>query len=602
MRGRIAPGLAAAIFLTTGLLFPSVSPASGDVGYDSIVAVVVGINHPVDSKPALANATIDAEKFANLISSRGGQVLTLYDEDATRSRVYEALEKYAPALRRQSPGARSLLIFYFAGHGETQGGAGYLVPYGATERRDWISLTTLKQLSSTLGFGHQLFLLGSCFGGTFFHGVNLPVGESRGDTARDSITAQVVLQHLSSPARIAIAAGGADEKIPDGEPGRGSQFGNALVRGLTVRDGTDLMAADIDENGCVSSLELGAYVQGKAYSTINTPKWGVLDQSVQSDVFLCSRKLTRPSSPLGAIFPVRSLYSSEEKGPELFRALTLDDPTPPPRGYVRVPPGSVGIGTDNPETDRDERPAHTVSISHPMWVKTHEVSQREWVSRMGENPSFKKCDQCPVTRVNWYEAVEYANKVSREYGRASCYTIGECMSSRDTLPRPPAGWKRHDGPSCPVEFHGVECEGFRLPTEAEWEYLARQTPILFSNPGQEHLVGRHAWYRANASEPMPVGGKEETSWGLFDLYGNVYEWCGDWYGPYRMGRQSDPTGPSKGATRVMRGGAFTSYWQWVRATDRAYEAPNVRNYAVGFRLVRSAIRRKLVPIGSTPTK
>ena len=128
---------------------------------------------------------------------------------------------------------------------------------------------------------------------------------------------------------------------------------------------------------------------------------------------------------------------------------------------------------------------------------------------------------------------------------------------------------------------------YRLPTEAEWEYAARAgTTTRWSFGDDESQLGKYAWYGGN-QYAQPVGTKLPNPWGLYDMHGNVYEWCKDWYGTYPTGAVVDPQGPSAGSYRVLRGGTFYSYAQSVRSAYRRYNVPGYRYYIIGFRLLRT---------------
>ena len=129
---------------------------------------------------------------------------------------------------------------------------------------------------------------------------------------------------------------------------------------------------------------------------------------------------------------------------------------------------------------------------------------------------------------------------------------------------------------------------YRLPTEAEWEYACRAgSEARYGFGNSETDLGEYAWYRENCGRTHPVGMKKANAWGLFDMHGNVWEWCHDWYGEYQSSRVSDPEGPATGAYRVMRGGSRGSDARLCRSAYRGYGRPGYRNLFIGFRLSRS---------------
>jgi formylglycine-generating enzyme required for sulfatase activity len=228
---------------------------------------------------------------------------------------------------------------------------------------------------------------------------------------------------------------------------------------------------------------------------------------------------------------------------------------------VRVRAGSFTMGSQNSEDGRDADEAqHQVTLTRDFWLGATEVTQAQWRAMLGSNPSrFDDCDACPVESVSWDDAVAYLNALSDREGLGRCY----------------------DG----ANFRGVGCEGYRLPTEAEWEYAARAGT---TGPRYGDLDAI-AWHFDNSGgETHPVGQKQPNAWGLHDMLGNVSEWLHDWYGSYPSGAVSDPQGPVGGANRVSRGGGWGSGAGSLRAAARGSGTPGVRDYGfLGFRLSRS---------------
>ena len=188
---------------------------------------------------------------------------------------------------------------------------------------------------------------------------------------------------------------------------------------------------------------------------------------------------------------------------------------------------------------------------------------------MGDNPSRFKGENRPVEQVSWVDCVEFCNKLSRKEGLTPAYKIdGETVI-----------WNK-------------KANGYRLPTEAEWEYAARggQKSRGYTYAGSDNLheVG---WYNRNSSdETNPVGRKKANELGIYDMSGNVWEWCWDWYGGkyYRQSPGRNPAGPSSGSDRVLRGGDQINYARDCRSADRYRHGPSYRSSGLGFRLARSA--------------
>jgi formylglycine-generating enzyme required for sulfatase activity len=233
-----------------------------------------------------------------------------------------------------------------------------------------------------------------------------------------------------------------------------------------------------------------------------------------------------------------------------------------PAGYVRIAPGTFMMGSPTGDEGRfDDENQHRVTITRAYCMKATEATQGEWQSVMGSNPSyFTNCGgNCPVERVSWEEAVGYANALSRREGLPECY----------------AG----------SSFAGLDCAGYRLPTEAEWEFAVR-AGTTGSRYGNLDSV---AWYDENSgSATHPVGQKQPNAWGLYDMLGNVWEWTGDWYVAAYPGTVTDPLGAGTGSNRVFRGGSLSSFARGARAAVRNDDAPGYRFGILGFRLSRTA--------------
>ncbi len=217
-----------------------------------------------------------------------------------------------------------------------------------------------------------------------------------------------------------------------------------------------------------------------------------------------------------------------------------------------IPAGSFMMGAVPGDMDAadDEKPQHRVEITRQFYMGAHEVTQEQYEAVMGENPSeFMGFDR-PVERVTWHEAVEFCRRLSTTEGVI-----------------------------------------YRLPTEAEWEYAARAgstTAFFWGDDVDEAVV--YAWHKYNSfGRSHPVGQMMPNAWDLYDMAGNVSEWCADWFGEdyYRDSPQSDPAGPSSGEARVLRGGSWGYFARNLRSAYRLGSAPDFRSYFnLGFRIVR----------------
>ena len=197
----------------------------------------------------------------------------------------------------------------------------------------------------------------------------------------------------------------------------------------------------------------------------------------------------------------------------------------------------------------DEKPTHSVTISN-FYLCKYEVTQALWQAVMGENPSNLKGDNLPVEQVSWDDCQTFITRLNNLTGK-----------------------------------------NFRLPTEAEWEYAARggNRSRGYKYSGS-NVLSDVAWYDDNSGDKThPVGSKSPNELGLYDMSGNVREWCSDWYGTYSSTAQTNPTGSSSGSLRVLRGGSWFSVARNCRSSSRHHDVPDGRFYLLGLRLALSQL-------------
>jgi len=246
---------------------------------------------------------------------------------------------------------------------------------------------------------------------------------------------------------------------------------------------------------------------------------------------------------------------------------------PVPDGWVVVPAGGFVMGSPEDEEGRDtDEVQHEVILTHGFEIQTTEVTQTQFMAVMGYNPSrFSGCPGCPVERVSWHEAAAYCNALSDAGGLPRCY---ECSGTGVPVQCAPSA-------AYPVPY---DCPGYRLPTEAEFE-LAARAGTTGPSYGDLDAVAWHAGIAGGRTHE--VGGLEPNAFGLYDVLGNVWEWCNDWYGAYPAGPVTDPTGPTTGALRVYRGGSWYLFSEYSRAASRNALAPVVRYGNIGLRPART---------------
>ena len=221
---------------------------------------------------------------------------------------------------------------------------------------------------------------------------------------------------------------------------------------------------------------------------------------------------------------------------------------------VKLPGGTFSMG--DADGAEDAKVVRQVTLS-PFYMDIYEVTQKEFNRHMDINPSKFDDQQGPVERVRWMEAAEYCNARSRAENLTPCYNeeTWEC---------------------------NFEADGYRLPTEAEWEFACRagSTDAL---PFAAEELSRHAWIRSNSkSKTHAVGEKKPNAWGLYDMFGNVAEWCNDYYAPYDPAQTDNPTGPATGEKRVLRGSDWSSRPGRISSAARTADDPANADICQGY--------------------
>jgi len=224
---------------------------------------------------------------------------------------------------------------------------------------------------------------------------------------------------------------------------------------------------------------------------------------------------------------------------------------------VRIPAGDF------------EREGVKVTLTRAFLLFKYQVTQALWENVMGANPSWFKGSNRPVEKVSWFDVVDFCNKLSELEGLEPAYTI--------------------DGENVTCNWNA---NGYRLPTEAEWEYAARANQS-FVYAGSDNL-DEVAWYRDNSDtgngrRTHPVGQKKPNGFGLYDMSGNVFEWVWDWDGDYSSQSGTDLVGPDSGQLRALRGGGWGHYSVHARVSSRARNAPGRDGNGLGFRLCRLSL-------------
>ncbi|MDR1881666.1 MAG: formylglycine-generating enzyme family protein [Prevotella sp.] len=217
---------------------------------------------------------------------------------------------------------------------------------------------------------------------------------------------------------------------------------------------------------------------------------------------------------------------------------------------VFVEGGTYTMGSTDPESDSDEQPLHQIYLND-FYISKYEVTQAEWESVMGYNPSCFKGEDLPVECVSYDNVKKFISKLNEKTGKR-----------------------------------------YRLPTEAEWEYAARggNKSNRYKYSGDEN-IDRVSWYNDNsAGQPRLVGEKAPNELGIYDMSGNIHEWCSDWYDStyYAKSPIVNPQGQKSGKIRVFRGGSWHSDKKYCRVTNRSHTVSETKNYSLGFRIAEDA--------------
>jgi formylglycine-generating enzyme required for sulfatase activity len=444
--------------------------------------------------------------------------------------------------RRLAGAPGSYGFFFYAGHGVQSGGENYLIPVDADIRSESFLRSKALVVQGVLDEIRQaenflnVVVLDACRDNPFSWRAR---GGDRGLTVVQVQPAESIIVYATS----------AGSTASDGDDRNGlftsHLLSNLKIPGLEVKELFNRVGRDVSR---ASNNEQRPAIYTQFFDTayLGSPPAAALPASIP-----------QAASAPRSVIPVQ----------------------PPPQhsipeNFVRIQGGTFAMGSPASEFGRDhDEVRHQVTVSS-FYISQYEVTQAEYQAVMGTNPSKFRGDNLPVENVSWFDAVNYCNERSRREGLTPAYRVdGENVS-------------RNRGAA-----------GFRLPTEAEWEYAClagANTPFSTGNTittdqanynGDPYNNSPKGTYR---EKPMAVGSFAPNAWGLYDMHGNVGEWCWDWYESYSAGDQTDPVGPPfPSMYRVTRGGSWLNSAQNLRAAYRNNLVPSNRSSFMGFRLVRS---------------
>ncbi|MBN2442696.1 MAG: SUMF1/EgtB/PvdO family nonheme iron enzyme [Spirochaetales bacterium] len=506
-------------------------------------AVCIGIKDYWEEKIAdLEKAQNDAKGLAKIFNTIGqfDKVYTMTDDLDLKDKNYptkfniEDRIDYIMKMARKN----DLIVFAFSGHGIADAqGQSYLVPADVRLNKPYETSFELDYIVSKLKekkIEKSLLLIDAC---------REEMQESKGLKAGGFSTPIYSKAELAA-IFYATKAGWYSYEDKQSDYGIFTRF---LIEGLKGK-------ANSDNDSIVSFSELEKYVMKT-----------VFDYALELDIEQC---------------PYTKIYG-EKFGDLALTAInsstTIVEDDENPENMVLVKAGSFEMGSNDGEDG--EKPVHTIRITEDFWIGKYEVTFTAYDAFCTATGTEKPDDRGwgrgnrPVIYVSWEDAVLYCNWKSKKEGLAPCYTGG--------------------GKKITCDFSK---NGYRLPTEAEWEYAARggnkSKGYVYAG---SNIAEEVSWFDSTSdNKTRTVGTKIPNELGLYDMSGNVVEWCWDWYakGYYKISPVSDPTGPEKGVARVFRGGCWFDVAGYVRFAYRGYNVPGGRGRGIGFRLARGHNRQE----------
>ena len=559
-----------------------VKPRTAVQSAEHRIALVIG-NSNYRIGP-LRNPANDARAIAAALRELGFEVdeqINLSYQDMGR-----AVNRFGKSIRRDS-----VALFYYAGHGLQVQGSNYLVPVDMEiqdEGEVQFNTVNAGQVLAKMEEAKNpvnIVILDACRDNPYAR------GWKRSSASRG-------LAPMDAPVGSFVAYAAAPGKTADDGKGENGLYTESLVRqiknpGMKIEDVFKRVRTEVrnKSNGTQvpeerSSLEGDFYFargsmvveEPPAPSALREPETGTL--TVKSNVGgarvyinLADRGVETVSATLNpgeySITLKKDGYSDAfetvrvEAGSAKTISIVMEKTAPPPVAETRagdvsrdpttememvfVKGGCFQMGDTFGDGFDNEKPVHEACVDG-FYIGKYEVTQGQWQSVMGNNPSYyKNCgDTCPVEQVSWNDVQDFIGRLNQRTGQR-----------------------------------------YRLPTEAEWEYAARSGGKREKYAGGDS-VDSVAWYGGNSGiSTHPAGQKQPNGLGIYDMSGNVWEWCQDWYGTYSPGSLRNPAGPSSGSIRINRGGGWGSYPRGERAANRFSDYPEGRSYDLGFRLIRT---------------
>ena len=435
-----------------------------------------------------------------------------------------------------------VLVLAFSGHGALIDGKNYLLPTEASvdDPQTMIPVDSVYEKLSQCRASLKVLLVDAC------RNDPRPPGRRSASPKQDSQAFAERLQRVPEGLLLLSSCAPGEISWEEKDFGHGV-FMHYLLEGL---------AGQADENGdhVVTLKELHKYAARKTktyvarkFNGFQSPRLTSKDVEAEAEDFPFITLVTRsePMKPAPATVPPRS--APGPRGQVIENSIGMK--------LVSIPAGEFMMGSPDSDSNAssNEKPQHRVRITKAFYLGVYEVTQGQYRQVMGSNPSSYKesGEPAPVEHMSWEEVQGFCRKLSA--------LAEERAAGRQ----------------------------YRLPTEAEWEYACRAgstSKYSFGDSEAEAELGKHAWYFQNSTTTHPVGEKQPNAWGLYDMHGNVFEWCQDWFGPYEAGTTSDPKGPGSASARVQRGGCWCDLGRACRSAYRMAGRSDEESGFCGFRV------------------
>ena len=575
-------------------------------------ALVIG-NGSYKHFSLLSSPKNEASDMKNALKRLGFDVILLLD--GTQDSILDAVSDFEYKLKNRG----GIAFFHYGGHGVQVEGSNYIIPVDADipdERRVKSRAVDIDEIISAMdasGSKTNIVILDACrdnpLPGASRSGTRglavtghqppdsiIVYSADAGTTAEDGLFTPTLLKYIENP---------------------GMEFTDILRK---VRRDVRKKSGGRQRTGDYNQLESEIYLAGRTGSrsssnsyasasskkpslSVESAKYGSVKLMVKEagDLYLdgvsmgkitANRSATLNNIETGShAIEIRYAGNTERKTVTVYEnrtaSLSFSYKKPPAvpsassksagRNMVFVEGGTFQMGSN--EGESDEKPVHSVTVSS-FYIGKYEVTQDEYRSITGKNPSHFKGESLPVENVSWYDAVEYCNTLSRREGLSPAYNINK--SRKDSNNK-----DKSDKLKWTVTVNW-KANGYRIPTEAEWEYAARGGK---RSKGYKFAGGDNGWNLDNSGyKTHPVGKRSANEIGLYDMSGNIWEWCWDWYGSYSSSSQRDPKGPDSGSYRVKRGGSWFVPASSCQSASRNFHHVYFRHYSYGFRVLRPAVQ------------